>query len=352
MKKLTIGFPCYDDYDGIYFSAQALRMYHAEALKQCELLIVDNNPTSDQGQATKKFAHARGIKYVPFSDSTGPANTKNKVFEEATTDYVLCADSHVLFETGSLDKLLSYYNSNPDTPDLLQGPLVYDCLQSISTHFKEGWSGGMYGTWATDERGKDPDGEPFEIPMQGMGLFSATRKKWLKFNKNFYGFGAEEGYIHEKYRQAGHQTLCLPFLRWVHRFDRPSGVPYPLNLEDRVRNYFIGFKELGKDPQEIIAHFEKEAPHMDACLILKQLEDGGYSEKKIGTQPGDQWTIDKALPTAKGSSLTSCIKFNEPGFFRYLRLEFFSDAVVSRVALPPTPTDNKPYIFSVQGVGG
>ena len=51
------------------------------------------------------------------------------------------------------------------------------------------------------------------------------------------------------------RTLCLPWLRWVHRFGRPAGVPYPLYVEDKLRNYLIGFIELGWDPAPALEHF-------------------------------------------------------------------------------------------------
>ena len=76
----------------------------------------------------------------------------------------------------------------------------------------------------------------------------------------FRGFGGEEGYIHEKYRQAGHRTLCLPFLRWVHRFGRPNGVKYPLTIENKIRNYFLGHLELNLDINPIINHFKEYVP--------------------------------------------------------------------------------------------
>jgi hypothetical protein len=78
---------------------------------------------------------------------------------------------------------------------------------------------------------------------------------WPGFNRHFRGFGGEEGYIHEKVRQMGGKTLCLPFLRWLHRFSRPQGVPYPLTWEDRIHNYVIGHRENGLDEAEIKEHF-------------------------------------------------------------------------------------------------
>ncbi|MGL1784034.1 hypothetical protein ACSTG0_23510, partial [Vibrio parahaemolyticus] len=85
----------------------------------------------------------------------------------------------------------------------------------------------------TDPAGAEPDLPPFEIPMQGMGLFACRRDAWAGFNPDFRGFGGEEGYIHEKFRQRGGKVLCLPFLRWMHRFNRPLGLPYPNVWADR-----------------------------------------------------------------------------------------------------------------------
>ncbi|MDH3769286.1 MAG: hypothetical protein OES99_12670, partial [Gammaproteobacteria bacterium] len=153
--------------------------------------------------------------------------------------------------------LLDYYEKHPDCMDLLQGPMLYDDQQSIVTHFAPRWRQGMYGTWDLDERGKDIDGEPFEIPMQGLGLFSCRKDAWLGFNKKFRGFGGEEGYIHEKFRQADRRTLCLPFLRWLHRFARPNGVPYALRWEDRIHNYIVGFEDLNLDVEPVIDHFRE-----------------------------------------------------------------------------------------------
>ena len=102
---------------------------------------------------------------------------------------------------------------------------------------------------------------------------SCRKEAWLGFNKHFRGFGGEEGYIQEKFRQARHKTMCLPFLRWVHRFNRPDGVKYPLTMENKLRNFFIGHYELGLDITPIINHFSEWKPQ-------KQLIDMAESTKR------------------------------------------------------------------------
>jgi hypothetical protein len=186
-------------------------------------------------------------------------------------------DCHVLFEPGSIRRLLDFFKAGKDEGNLLQGPLIYDDLVSVSTHFNPVWRSKMWGTWATDERGKNRNAEPFEIPMQGLGAFACRRLSWPGFNPFFRGFGGEEGYIHEKFRLAGKKTLCLPFLRWLHRFGRPAGVPYPLIVEDRIINYFLGHLELGIDCQPIFDHFKEWHTDHD----LQKMHD--FAERQLSS---------------------------------------------------------------------
>jgi hypothetical protein len=106
--------------------------------------------------------------------------------------------------------------------------------------------------------GFSPYDPPFEVFAQGLGLFLTRKNAWLGFNEHARGFGGEECVIHEKYRKAGRKTMCLPFLKWVHRFDRPAGVKYPLTIENKVRNYILGFTEVGLDLTPLKQHFVTE----------------------------------------------------------------------------------------------
>lgn len=257
-KKLTIGMAVYEDFDGVYFTIQALRYYHRDVDRdRIEFLVVDNCPDGVHSAEIKRFVegYAKG-RYIPAGHVQG--NTvKGLIFDHAETEYVLCIDSHVLLEPGGVKALLDYYDANPGCNDLIQGPLLYDDIHSeyISTHFKPGWGSGMYGQWDTDERAKDKSAAPFEILMQGCGLFSCRKEAWPGFNPRLKGFAVEEFYIHEKFRQAGNKCLCLPALRWMHRFGRPGGVKYKNVWEDRLRNYLISWAEIGQPLDGVVKHF-------------------------------------------------------------------------------------------------
>jgi hypothetical protein len=253
--RLTIGMATYDDYDGVYFSLQAMRLYHSDVSEDCEFLVIDNNPTGVCAEHLKALESSiPNYRYIPEPTRIG-TSVKNKVFEEAAGEFVLCMDCHVFVVPGAIRRLLDYFSDHRDTRDLLQGPLLRDDLKRIFTHWKPEWRNGLFGAWDDNGLASNPDAPPFEVGMQGMGLFACRRDAWLGFNKAFKGFGGEEGYIHEKFRQAGARTICLPFLRWMHRFARPLGLSYPNNFEDRIWNYFVGFRELDLPTHEMEEHF-------------------------------------------------------------------------------------------------
>jgi hypothetical protein len=274
MGKLTIGMCVYDDYEGAYFTLQSLRIHHKEVMNQVEFVIVNNNPNSSQGSALYEFIDKikEPVQYLEYTKYSS-TSIKNKVFELADTPYVLCMDCHVLLTPGCLSKLIQFYDEGKDEGNLLQGPLIQDGLNSFYTHFIPEWRGGMLGKWGTDERMVDEKSPPFEIPAQGLGLFSCRKENWLGFNKLFRGFGGEEVYIHEKYKKQGKKTLCLPFLQWCHRFVRVNGVPYPNLWSDRYRNYIIGRIELDMDIDDVDEEFSKYISKEDRDKIKLSVID-------------------------------------------------------------------------------
>ena len=255
----------YDDFDGLFFSIQSIRMFHLNKInKEVEFVVIDNNPDGKHGGAVKDFVQnwVKG-KYIPYEGKKS-TSVRNEIFKNASGEYTICIDSHVLIEQDGIKNLLDYYEKNPNSKDLISGPLWYDDLKSYSTHFDPVWRDSMYGIWATDKQ-KYQDGQPFEIPMMGLGLFSCKTSEWKGFNEKFKGFGGEEGYIHEKFRIGGGKCVCIPNLKWNHRFARPCGASYPNFLEDRLWNYFIGWLEILKNPnhsfiQSIRHEFEKNIP--------------------------------------------------------------------------------------------
>ena len=316
---ITVAMATYDDFDGVYFSISALRMY--QDMQDVEIVVLDNNPDGVQGKDVAKYvnsikSHCQ-ISYHPFTENTGTTQTRERLFSLAQGDVVLVMDSHVLLKAGAITKLKAFWASaDADMKkNLFTGPLLYDNLAQTSSHFEcDEFRSQMLGTWATawvdpqgnymagrnftDEAapikhelrmkplmsdgpwmrsgiawpghekvlkekgfwvaGQDGDEVPFEVPGQGLGMFMSSKEHWLGFNKHFSSFGGEECYIHQKYRDAGRKTINLPFLAWGHRFYRPLGVPYPISNEGKLRNYILGFTELGLDLEPIRKHFVDE----------------------------------------------------------------------------------------------
>ena len=272
-KKLCIGMATYDDYDGVYFSVQAIRMYHPEVTEDTEILVIDNNPHGPCAESLKRLeTYVPGYRYIPYDIRQSTA-VRDIVFREANSEFVLCIDCHVLLVSGSIRKLMDYFMRNTGDKDLLHGTLIDDGQNCLATHMEPVWRKGMFGTWGVDPRGEDSCAEPFDIPLHGAGLFACRKDAWLGFNPRFTQFGGEEGYIHEKFRQAGRRVLCLPFLRWMHRFNRPMGIPYPIHWEARIRNYMIGAQELGKDTTPIKHHFTELGGLPNIALTFEEIEN-------------------------------------------------------------------------------
>lgn len=273
-KKLTIGMATYDDYDGVYFTIQSLRMYHNLKEDDVNFIVIDNNPSGKHGETTKKFVeNAVKGKYVPFT-SKNTSFVKYKIFDYSDSEYTICLDSHVMILQNGISHLVNYFEKNVENQkNLVQGPLLYDDLKNTSTHFDPIWRNSMYGTWAKNEE-LLKKGEPFEIGMQGMGMLACKTDAFPRINQNFLGFGGEEWYIQEKFRMGGGKVVCLPELKWMHRFGRPNGVPFSLKIEERIWNYFIGWLEIYQDPNHemvlsIREHFkDKVSPKIMEDLFL------------------------------------------------------------------------------------
>lgn len=386
--KLSIGMATYDDFHGVFFSVQALRLY--QDVSGCELIVIDNNPDSPDGEAVRGFLqNIEGfelpIKYVPFVESKGTTQTRERIFTEASGDAVLVMDCHVLLQANAIHRLKKFYaKADPAMrKNLYTGPLLMDGLNFVQTHFEPEWRDQMWGTWAAawhspDGRmivcrktanetvemkeintdgpwtqtdipwpnhedklfkqgykvyGFDSDAAPLEIPSQGLGLFSSVREHWLGFNSDFRSFGGEECYIHEKYRQAGRTTFCLPFLKWNHRFGRPGGPKYPITVEGKMRNYIIGFKELGLDLEPVRHHFVDEQGIPQATWEYALLDPVSYvpgqlrgAELAIPSLPSATSNLGMPLPVAALSfpELTSFLKEKAPR-----DLEQHADALIA-----------------------
>lgn len=334
MTSVTLGMATVDDFHGVFFTVQHARLTNPLLKDRLQILVVDNNPGSPHGKETSKLvANARGL-YIPNTDWQSTAS-RDLVFRHAQGDIVVCVDSHVLLEPFALERLVEYADANPDSRDLWQGPMLYDCLNNLSTHMEPVWRAEMFGIWGLDNRGWDLDSVPFEIPMHGLGAFACRREAWPGFNPLFRGFGGEEGYIHDKFRQRGSKTMCLPFFRWVHRFGQPDGRKYSAFRDDKVANYLIGRWELGLDIEDVRDHFSASYAPEQWDVVVKRTR----LEYELSTMQG---TIVELV--AKADELKDMVLQYPPDEQRRIikRLSHITRKFVGTDWLAPLPTQSKP----------
>ena len=128
--SLCVGMATHGDFDGVWFTIQALRMYHPEVCDELSFVVIDNDPSGPTAEALRAIGkQVPRYRYVPFGGYSGTA-VRDLVFREADADVVCCVDSHVLLAPGALEALRDWFGAHPDSLDLLQGPMLHDNLEA------------------------------------------------------------------------------------------------------------------------------------------------------------------------------------------------------------------------------
>ncbi len=309
MNRLTVGLATYRDFDGVYFTMQSLRAHHGNNF---DILVLDNAP--ERCIRTEQVTRAVGGIYYHRPDLTGTSKSRDALFHLAQTPWVMVCDSHVLFEPGAILELLKLIEKPDYTHDFFTGPLVWDDGKGVSTHWRQTTPPGLWGVW----EGGLEDGNPFDIPMQGLGCFAMAKDAWPGFHPLSRGFGGEEGYIHEKVRRAGGRVLCVPQLRWRHRFRDIGGwdknpTPYPALTADHVFNLLVQHRELGIEAEESIhkdfGNQQKLPPQEWERLVAEAKAVQPFGEQAKGTARqtiiGIWYTDNTAPPQLLANSLRS-----------------------------------------------
>lgn len=162
--------------------------------------------------------------------------------------------------------------------------------------------------------GDDPNEPPFEIPAHGLGMFACRKEMWEKvggFNRFFRGFGGEECYIHQKFRNKGSKVWVHPQIRWWHRFGRPDGAPYRLAQLDKVRNYVLGHLEMGEHTELVWKHWgggyklndpitRQQFENIVRMAKKQEYPKGGFDIHE-GPNSGSRRVVNPANPSSRKS---------------------------------------------------
>lgn len=251
-KLLTIAMVA-EDFDGPYFSIQAIRLYQPEVRDEVHFLVLDPRPAVHGESLRGLGAWLESYTYWPCADAAGGA-LQDFAFRHGRSEFVLMLEPGVLLAPGSLGALVAFLRQDPPARELMQGPLLSGSGHVLATHWEAGWEEGRCGRRVVDSA---VDGErPFEIAMQDLGAFVCRRDAWPGINPRLVGAGGLEGYVHEKFRRSGGRTLCLPFLRWQRRHPVPGSVEPGNDAVARFRDHLVMHDELGLDPRPLCAQLE------------------------------------------------------------------------------------------------
>lgn len=264
MSKLTIGMANYADPQGAWWTLSSLRLHHVSPSNtDIDLLLIDDMPSKNNDLVS--VCNLSNARYIHSPKGKGPAHAKNTVFENATGEYVLLLDSHVLLNPFHVKKIMNLIEEDRIGNDMIVGPLVNEAGNIIATELIPEIRGGMLGIW---HRRKE-EGESCVVHGHGTAYMLMRREAWPKFSEHFYGFSGEEIYIHEKVRRNGGKVVCYFDLKWCHRFMR-FGIPpqYRLTLNDKYRNHLVASYEMNWSVEQMKNYFRKKLP-LDQCIAVE-----------------------------------------------------------------------------------
>lgn len=247
---LTIGMVTDGDFDGVYFTVQALNMYHEEVLDDVELLLIDIAPGGRHSSPLKNLmAHVPGGRYVACGHPGG-ATSRNLVFRQAHGEFVLYIAPRVLIAPDSLKQLLGHLKENRQSGDLLWGSMLHSHgpVDSSCAH-----------------------------GLDASCALVCRRDAWSVMNPRLRGHGGQSGYLEELFRRAGGSVRHLPCLRYVERSAKPvhSGADAG---DDAIRNRMIWRHELGL-PWDAPAHddsiaiADRQAERSAALRVDREIRD-------------------------------------------------------------------------------
>jgi hypothetical protein len=256
----------YEDYHGLYFSIQSLRVHHGCG-PEVEFLVVDNSPDCAHGADVRGFlANVPGAKYVPYRDAVGTSAPRDRVFREASGDVVVCLDCHVLLVPGAIAALRTWWDEQPIySRDMLAGPLMHDAGGLLGTQYNDMWRAEMWGIWGSawrcrcDRLQVMPVAEdveplsftPFEQPDNGLTYRTLVTQQPVTECPRCGGglpahgwAGHERALVHDGYS-------CLAY------GDEPFEIPgMGLGLFSMRREAWVGFNEQarGFGGEELYVH--------------------------------------------------------------------------------------------------
>lgn len=252
MQKITLVMPTCNDFYGVDTTVQVNRIFHNKFID--EIIVLNNCPEGTHSQHVRNMCGTSQARYVEYTEKRGTAPAKNEAIRLSKNKWVLCIDSHVIMYPDSVQSLCDYIQRWNPVKQLIHGPIMTDTFNTVyATHMEPVWRGEMCGIWAkSDEVYKKPF---FSIPSSGGGCFALCKDFFPGFHKDFEGFGGEETYLQRKYQKLGGEVICLSALKWRHRFGRVDGLGYQLTVDEKVRNYVIGWQDLGLPLDDIYKEF-------------------------------------------------------------------------------------------------
>jgi len=110
---LTIGMAVYDDFHGVFFTVQSLRMHHD--LSDCEIVVVDNGSTDDTAELIRQIGRSsdKSVRYV-YESRLGLHHARHAGVRAARGNLLVFTDDDATFDRKWLQAYANAFHSYPE----------------------------------------------------------------------------------------------------------------------------------------------------------------------------------------------------------------------------------------------
>ena len=219
----------------LWFTLQGLA--HAGFGEASEIIVVDNEPDGDVEEVCRYYDRP-WLRYIPAGEVASVNYPRTVGAEQATGDWLLTIDSHVLLQPGTFDDLSKRIAAG----SYPEGALVHFGISFGGPNVYGGYrltlEENFWGAWEL----LLPEGcaDPYHVAASGNWALLTRRADWQRlggFNPGFRGYGGDEIYIQLKYWRQGGQVLLDPALRGCHWSGKRG---YSFDLDAFLRNVALG----------------------------------------------------------------------------------------------------------------
>lgn len=233
LQEVTVGIINYNGKETLPETIRAVMQLAYQALR---VIVVDNHSTDGSLEWVQQ--HFPEIHCVPLAENLGAAAARNRILQEAKTEYVFILDNDIVVEPDVLSRLMDVMQKVPQAG--ICHPEICDPADPTVHHYNGGWIyylGGLISRPKPKPSEFRAEFEVFDVVSGAAILIKRSLALQLGGFDEDYFFNWEDGDFSARFTLAGYFCLNVP-AAIVHHRSKPRGTS-KVFYQTRNRWFFI-----------------------------------------------------------------------------------------------------------------